>query len=669
MRRIFLGIRAALFLASGLFIYDISAREWREESFDTNYYLLQVSVVDGVTCEPAAGAEIVWIGGRGEEQVLTTDSTGQLFSFLDYPWGWVSILYARQGDRVSQMHTLYGAHTLTPELALGPPASLTGTIRKPNGATLSDCAVRLAVPVKQPIHFLEIRTDESGEYRFDEIPPGAYSIRFEHDAYFTPFSSNFDRPSKATLLPGVTTHLDINMEKRAFIAGKVLAPDGSGVPDVTFTVQSSNSSQPGTVIRTDNHGRFEARIVPSASTDVRVGVASAELGSGTLELPPLKSGDSRENMVVQLGGAIRIRGTVRDSAGNPIPEVQVGGTTTDESGGYVTDPLALSSNGSVNLRFYTPNPRSDNAWLSFDSTAATWYCETQLDLVASHGEELVRDVVLQPMEWRELRGKVLGPDGMPAADVEVLVYCGAPLARQWLADRTSAIPRWQEPYPTAPFSSVMGSDPATLLARCRTGKDGHWQAYVLPEASNPESWISNEKPDPDSFAVVASRAEGALVAVEYFGADGNLETPGKVELTLAPLPEDLITRLYLVDSAGLPIPGIRCVNSSTGDVHVSDASGGLSLARIFGICHLNLMDAGLSILGARFEGEHVSPESPSIDPVEESRIGIGGHTKLGEDPRTSGDSHVRWDASRLYFVAFDDEKARLVVTLARKGNH
>ncbi len=668
MWRIFLAIRWASLFTVWSLACNVPAREWREESFDTNYYLLQASVVDGATCEPMAGAEIVWIGGRGEEQVLATDSAGQLLSFLDYPWGWFSILYARQGERVSQIHTLYGVDTLLPELALGPPASLTGTIRKPNGAPLSDCTVRLSVPVKQPIHFMETRTDKSGAYRFDEVPPGTYSIRLDYDAYFTPFSSNFDRPSKASLLPGATTRLDINMEKRAIISGKVLAPDGSGARGVTFTVGSSNSAQPSTAVRTDDDGRFEVRVVPSASTTVRVGVNSNELGSGTLEIPPLNSGDSHENLVVQLGGAVQVRGTVRDPAGNPIPGVQIGGVTTDESGAYLVKGLALSSKGKITLRYYPPNPRSDSAWLSFDSTATTWYCETQLDLVASHGEELVRDVVLQPMEWRELRGQVFGPDGVPAADVEVLVYCGAPIARQWLDDRTPATPRWQEPYPPVPFSSGVEFEPATLVARCRTDKDGQWQASVLPEASNPESWLSDEKPDPDAFAVVASRAEDALAAVEYFGADGNSETPGKVELTLAPLPEDLITRLYLVDSAGLPIPGIRCVNPSTDEVHISDAYGGLALRRSFGIGHLNLTDAGYRILGARFEGELVSPAPPTLDPTASPKIGFGGHAELGPNPRTSGDSHLRWNVSRLYFVDFDDEKVRLVVTLARKGN-
>lgn len=669
MRHFSLGIRLVLLLVTALLEYDISAREWREESFDTSYYLLQVSVVDGATCNPAAGAEVAWIGGRGEEQVLTADSRGELLSFLDYPWSWATSLYARQGDRVSQMHLLLGGNSLTPELALGAPSSLTGTIRKQNGAALSDCTVRLKVPSKQPVHFVETTTNSSGTYRFEEMPPGEYYLELEHATHFAPFSTDFDRPPTAMLHPGATTNLDITMEKRASISGKVLTPDGVGAPDVTFTVRSSNRFQPSTIVRTDDKGNFEARVVPSASTTVHVGVESDELGSGTLELPPLESGDSRTNLVVHLGGAARVRGVVRDPAGNPIPGVQIGGATTEESGDYVTKALSVSSKGTVNLHFYPPHPRNDKAWLSFDSTSATWYRETEFAIAAHHGEELVRDVVLQPMIWRELRGRVLGPDGMAAVDIEVLVYCGAPLARQWLDDRTPAVPRWQEPYPPVPYSSSISSEPATLLARCRTNTDGRWEANILPESANQESWITGEKPNPDSFSVVASRATDAKVAIEYFEADGDLQTPGDVELTLAPLPEDLVTRLYLVDSAGLPISGTRWIDPSTGDVHSSDASGGLAVRRSFGIGHLSLTSPEFRILGARFEGDVVSPARPISDPATSPNIDLVGHVELGSDPRSSGDSRVRWSSSRLRFVDFEDEKARLVVTLTRKESH
>lgn len=670
MRRTFLGIRSAFFLIVGLLAHDVPAREWRAETFDTNYYLLHVSVVDGATCEAVVGAEVVWLGVRGEEQVLATDSTGELLSFLDYPWSWLTPIYATKGDRVSQIHTLYGAHTLTPELVLGPSASLAGTIRKPNGAPLSDCKVRMSVPVKQPIQIMDTTTDKSGAYRFDDVPPGTYSIRLEHDSYYTPYASSSDYPPEVILLPEKSTRLDVIMEKRAFISGRVLAPDGSGAPEVAFTVSSSNRFQPDTKIRTRSDGKFEARIVPSASTTVRVGVESAEFGAGTLEVPPLKSSDIQRNLVVKLGGAVRIQGTVRDPAGNPIPGIRVGGTTTDGSGAYLINGHALSSKGSVNLHFYPPHPRNDNAWLSFNSTSATWYREAQLDITAKHGEELVRDVVLQPMEWRELRGQVLGPDGAPAADVEVLVYCGAPLARQWLDDRTPVVPHWPEPYPPVPYSSGVQFEPATLAARCRTDIDGRWQANVLPETAKPGSWnLYDENPDPDAFAVVASRAKDELIAVQYFNSNDNPEASANVKLTLATMPEDLVTRLYLVDGAGLPMPGIHWINTSTYEVYISDASGGLSLPRIFGVCHLKMARPGLSILAARFEGELVSPESPSLDPTASSTNDFGGRSELGPNPRTSGDSHVRWDDSRLYFVDFDDEKARLVVTLARKGNH
>ena len=98
--------------------------------------------------------------------------------------------------------------------------------------------------------------------------------------------------------------------------------------------------------------------------------------------------------------------------------------------------------------------------------------------------------------------------------------------------------------------------------------------------------------------------------------------------------------------------------------NISDASGSLTLPRIFGVCHLKMLRPGFSILDARFEGEPVSPAPPAIDPTTSPTNDFGGNAKFGPDPQTSGNSHVRWNASRLYVGDFDDEKARLVVTLA-----
>ncbi len=270
---------------------------------------LSGSVVSSVTGEPLGRAEIFAepIGG-GTSSTTTTDSKGN-FTLVDLDPG----EYKVKGRRNGYLSTYYGARraegggtTIALEagaemkdirIKLPPFVVLAGTIRETDGEPLAGARVAVyALTYWSGRRSLgqvdDTHTDDLGQYRIANLPPGKYYIKAEphQDDENTPVVPEDHSPKSAThevllsaLYPGVTdpaaarpveaaagariTGLDITLPRsRVFhVSGHVTAPAGMlGSVELRFAPGFEELGR-GYAFTTKPSGDFEITGVPPGS--------------------------------------------------------------------------------------------------------------------------------------------------------------------------------------------------------------------------------------------------------------------------------------------------------------------------------------------------------------------------------------------------------------------
>jgi len=143
--------------------------------------------------------------------------------------------------------------------------ALAGKVHDADGTAVPDAKVALAADPNRR----DVETDERGEFSFERVPTTWRSFHLEVTAAdhgkFERFYSfdELDRRAKTRRQPAERYDLDIELEKSARIAGRVVDEDGAPIPDaqVTFSRMLRDYSQ-STSMRTESiatgpDGRFE----------------------------------------------------------------------------------------------------------------------------------------------------------------------------------------------------------------------------------------------------------------------------------------------------------------------------------------------------------------------------------------------------------------------------
>jgi len=259
-------------------------------------------------CMGQAGAQILEsVGARfGEAPVYseTVTAADGSFALQGLPEGEFALWALGDQGAVLRLGVSAGAEGV--ELVLGNGWVLEGLVTDPSDRPLPDVRVTL-LHVKHT-RFFDTRTGGDGRFRVGPLPKGNYGLVAEKEGwlpeYVEPFIVRRERRKVVLVQPGR-------------LVGRVLSDEA---PAPGAEVRAKGEDETEHVTETDAEGRFAfERMKPityvlTATRDGRHAVVEA-----ALHIP----GTSSEEVVLRLGDARHVEGTVRDDAGRPVAGARV----------------------------------------------------------------------------------------------------------------------------------------------------------------------------------------------------------------------------------------------------------------------------------------------------------------------------------------------------------
>ena len=446
-------------------------RAWRRV---TN---LVVQVVDADHGKPVPGATVIAtigsaFGQHGFRDERQADREGKVkFESLPRPGARV---HAQTEDRISPYAWIEDSKLIT--LALVPAARLEGAVTdKATGTPLAGCTVAAGA--------FETETDENGAYSFPALPPGKCDVRASCWGY-TKISE------RLPLTAARESFFKIELDRKTTVRGRVLGPDGRPVPGAIVGKRSTEA------VRTDENGNFEAFIDRVGRRKEEIHAYAGRLGYGSCAPIKLNRGEVHEGITIRLPGATRIWGTVTDPDGTPIPGVKLihRPIITDDLGRFDTGWIRPRRRSAETITLFFQAPRPPNGEVGRgggirlyrhppppkavqppDPGERFWH-HAQLELPAAPGIEQELHVVLEPAELVTFTGRVLDRHGVPATNVNVVLFAGN--ANEKALYRTL--------YPWMKFQepSIRGEPPRSV-ALCRTATDekGRFLISIVHESA------------------------------------------------------------------------------------------------------------------------------------------------------------------------------------------
>jgi hypothetical protein len=166
-------------------------------------------------------------------------------------------------------------------------------------------------------------TDGAGRFVFPEVPPGQYAVEARHDGYgfWTSMNMNRVRSAFVTVVPGQPLRVPpFSMLAAATIRGRVIGPDGKGVPDtgVEFLRLTNDEdgqkiwTRVGGAVLTGDDGKYQSTMLGPGEYYVRTMMESGALHI-PVYYPETTEGDSAAPIVLTEGSErtadIRLRAT------------------------------------------------------------------------------------------------------------------------------------------------------------------------------------------------------------------------------------------------------------------------------------------------------------------------------------------------------------------------
>lgn len=215
---------------------------------------------------PVPGATVnLQLGNRSQQAVTGQD--GRCTVSRAEPGEWRIIARAAGAAAAFGKATVETGKTARIELDLGATVRLEGTVRDEAGTPVPGAKISMSLP--DPA--FTVRTDASGNYVVQDVPPGIHAITASSDRYRPETATNFDMSTH-----GETYRRDFTLRFGLPVTGRVT--DETGQPVIRATVTVSN--EVARVVRTDENGEFRAEGLGEGPVTVSVvarGYAPASL--------------------------------------------------------------------------------------------------------------------------------------------------------------------------------------------------------------------------------------------------------------------------------------------------------------------------------------------------------------------------------------------------------
>ena len=452
-------------------------------------------IVLGADGRPVAGASVRLIGEYGLRGTTRTDEGGR-FRFAWGP-GYIgqAVPVVREGGLVAPLQIVRrkGADVV---LTLGRAARLKGVVHdKDDGKPLPGATVIIR-PTFASGFRMETTSADDGTFELTGIPPGKY-----HATAVSP--THFERPPRGAshnlpelrLAAGQTHAMAILLQRVATARGRVVGPKGQPEAGALVAIRSTwfgDYRDQNRYVQTDEHGRFA---ISTGHLDAPLPFVaySARHGLAQMKLQPLSSGDSLGGVLLQLPGAVRVRGVVTDPRGRPIKDVLcliqhhiTVSVHTDATGRFDLGRVTLVPDPRLRRRvtFRAPRPqRGELSWMtySFDSKyypvkgregAPQFFHHRRLSFQPDPKGEINLKVGLQPTQLLEFTGTVVDGNGQPSPDAQVHLFTGDANPETWLQTLHPPPGGDREGVPT-PRNTVLNAT--------RTDARGRWQFWAVRE--------------------------------------------------------------------------------------------------------------------------------------------------------------------------------------------
>lgn len=320
---------------------------------------------------------------------------------------------------------------------------VTGKISNPSGATVAGAELRLdrlednlavrylySVRVSANAFTFRSRSDADGEFAFADVPVGRFRLKIEAVGFATEMVPGFE------IEAGMRTH-DLGvltLEAGVELRGRVVDPDGAPLPGAEVEIGEPERSMdsfdtPPLETTTGADGSFsvaDRREGEFLNLDVRLaGYAQASFPGVEVPTDP--------DFEIVLQPAVTLRGRVVDPQGSPVPgaEIEVAreGGATSFGGRVFSRPLAAAR--------ADDDGRFEVVDIEPATVRVTARAEGRLPKAVG-GIELLAGVEPDELELElepgaTIEGRVIGPNGLPAAGATVRLEDAAGFSRFDLA--------------------------------------------------------------------------------------------------------------------------------------------------------------------------------------------------------------------------------------------
>ena len=359
-------------------------------------------------------------------------------------------------------------------------------------------------------------TGEDGTFRFDDVPPGKYTL-WPRLPPTMPFYA--DPPPAFEVKPGEAAAVALALHPAVAVRGRVIdKAGGAGVKDVLLMVNQVKPQQARDWTTTDAQGGYTAYIKPASVSLFVQRTPNSHLAPGNQQPPQVDGTRDVTYPDIALERAARLDGVVVDAAGKPVPGAQVSCLVPDFQMAFLgREPTPVTdSQGRFTVTRLDPN---DSA--PFRARTARAVTAAPVIVVPADQSGPVRLVLSEDKAFR-LRGTVVDVAGKPIPDAVVRV-------------------EWSFHYASKKYP---GWGSGVSLLTHWTDADGRFETDAL--------W-----PGEEYRVRVTAPGYGDAESVRFTGRPGVAHDLGRLTL----IRTGGVVQGKVVDSAGQPLAGVRVFNA------------------------------------------------------------------------------------------------------------
>ncbi len=297
------------------------------------------------------------------------------------------------------------------EVTLAPGVTIEGVVSDPERRPVADARITAYQIGPRSDGSRTATTDDAGRFRVGGLRDRLAELAVEADG--------FARSHLGSVRPATNDLIEIELDRGATLAGRVVDTRGSGVADVSVNLRTDfrRSVSPGTLrqysgqyptTQTDDAGRFRFDTV-EAGTWIAAVFGGPTAGTAESDPIPLQTGDVREIELVLGSPGAQVEGVLTNHLGDPVQGAQITIIGNDVLAGRSASPMdsIRMSQTDSGGRFRIPGVRPGPSTITAGHGE---YRDTAREITVEPGTNEV-PLVLEP--GLEITGSVRSADGRP----------------------------------------------------------------------------------------------------------------------------------------------------------------------------------------------------------------------------------------------------------------